>query len=82
MVHYMCGADNSVMFNIKANLDRSQERFCLIGFIFTSTKIEMHMLFRIEDEECLKFSFKSKKEEINSLDWFRSLMKVLIKDNI
>lgn len=78
----MCGADNSVMFNIKANLDRPQERFCLIGFIFIATRVEMHLLYTIADEECLKFSFKSKKEEINSLDWFRSLMKVLIKDNI
>lgn len=78
----MCGADNSVMVNIKANLDRSQERFCLIGFIFIASRIEMHLLYRIEDEECLKFSFKSEKDEIDSLDWFRSLMKVLIKDSI
>lgn len=76
----MCSAVNSVMFNIKANLDRSQERFCLIGFIFIATRIEMHLLYRIEDEECLKFSFTSKNEEIDSLDWFRALMKVLIKD--
>lgn len=82
MAHCLCSADNSVMVNIKANLDRSQERFCLIGFIFIATRIEMRLLNRIEDEECLKFSFKSKKEEIDSLDWIRSLMKVLIKDNI